>query len=252
MKIVSWNVNSVRARFDHLLAFLDAEKPDVIGLQEIKCEVGDFPTMELLAAGYHTVALGQKSYNGVALLSREAPQQVRDGLDGDPGSSPQARAISARFGGVNVLNIYVPNGNEVSSDKFDYKLRWLQALRDTVDGRYYDDEPLIIMGDFNIAPRDIDVHDVRMWSGSVLCDDRVRQHLTELLDWGLSDAIPENDPPYSWWDYRGGGFERDLGLRIDLALHTSRIQVQSCRVAREWRGLERASDHAPLVVEIST
>ena len=149
MKVVTWNVNSVRARLDHVLAFLAEEQPDVLALQEIKCEVHDLPTMEFRAAGYTSVALGQKSYNGVALLTKEMPSEVRDGLNGDPGRVPEARAISAKVGGISFLNVYVPNGAEVSSDKFAYKLKWLEALTDTIDSRYYENEPLVVLGDFN-------------------------------------------------------------------------------------------------------
>lgn len=250
MKVVTWNVNSVRARLDHVLAFLKEEQPDVLALQEIKCEVHDLPTMEIKAAGYNSIALGQKSYNGVALLTRETPQEVRDGLNSEPGTIPEARAISARVGGVHFLNVYVPNGGELSSPKFDYKLRWLSALTDTIDARYFDDDPLIVLGDFNIAPRDEDVWDTRMWGNSVLCDSRVRNHLKNLLEWGLHDVVPDNQPPYTWWDYRGPGFDQDLGLRIDLTLHTNAINVTSSHVGRKWRGLERASDHAPVIIEI--
>ena len=252
MKVVTWNVNSVRARLDHVLAFLAEEQPDVLALQEIKCEVHDLPTMEFRAAGYTSVALGQKSYNGVALLTKEMPTEVRDGLNGDPGRVPEARAISAKVGGINFLNVYVPNGAEVSSDKFAYKLKWLEALTDTIDSRYYEDEPLVVLGDFNIAPRDEDVWDTRMWAGSVLCDARVRQHLNNLLEWGLRDCIPENESPFTWWDYRGAGFDQDNGLRIDLTLHTDVVDVKSSRVGRKWRSLEKASDHAPVIVEIAS
>lgn len=250
MKIVTWNVNSVRARFDHVLSFLADEQPDVLALQEIKCEVGDLPVMEIRAAGYHVVALGQKSYNGVALVTRQAPEMVRDGLQGDPSREPEARAISARVGGVHFLNVYVPNGGDPQSDKYAHKLRWLDALKETIDSRYYDDDPLVVLGDFNIAPRDADVHDPRGWASSVLCTPAVRSRLQDLLAWGLTDVVPVDDPPYTWWDYRGAGYERDLGLRIDLTLVTSVISVRTSRVGRRWRGLERASDHAPVILEI--
>lgn len=250
MKIVTWNVNSVRARFDHLLAFLNEVQPDVVALQEIKCEVKDLPEMEIRAAGYHLIALGQKSYNGVALLTRSAPTEVRDGLEGDPSREPEARAISAKVDGIHFLNIYVPNGAEVGSPKYAHKLRWLDALLETIDSRYFDDEPLVVLGDFNIAPRDADVHDSRLWAGSVLCTHDVRDRLQHLLDWGLRDVIPQNPTPYTWWDYRGAGFERDLGLRIDLTLVSQPIEVIQSQVARKWRALDRASDHAPVILEI--
>lgn len=258
MKVVTWNVNSVRVRLDDLLFFLQAEKPDVVALQEIKCEIQAFPSLMLKTAGYHSAVFGQPGYNGVALLSRDKPTQIREGLDGDvPGAEPQARAMSASIGGVEFLNLYVPNGGKVGGPRYPYKLTWYELLVETLDARYFDDEPLIVLGDFNVAPEDSDAHDPERWADSVLCHPDVRARYEALMEWGLVDAVRRvNDetPLYTWWDYRSNAYEENAGLRIDHILATLPFaeSTRSARVATDMRETEKPSDHAPLIVEFDT
>lgn len=248
MKIISWNINSVRVRIEQLLELLRQEKPDIVCLQEIKCESGDFPHLDVRSLGYYAVVLGQKGYNGVAILSRDQPALVSDGLETDIGGLREARAISARLGSFDVLNVYVPNGDVVSSDKFDHKLKWLDALFESIDSKWFDDDPLIVCGDFNIAPEDEDTHDPAQWKSSVLCDPRVRKRLKTLEDWGLED-LGRGSHEFTWWDYRSQGFEKNEGLRIDLIMATAALKCTKIRVAKEFRGLEQPSDHAPVIAE---
>ncbi len=254
MKLITWNVNSVRVRLDHLLKVLETESPDVICLQEIKCDADKFPMLEVQAAGYYSAVLGQPGYNGVAILSKEKPEQIRDGLDDQVSDTPQARAISANIGGIDVLNLYIPNGKVITSDKWPYKLRWLDALAETLEARYFDDDPLIICGDFNIAPKDEDVWDPEMWANSVLCHPDARSRYETLVEWGLTDVVrPHIEPPqYTWWDYRYPGLEEGKGLRIDHIMGTVAItpRVQNAYVMEDVRAWEQPSDHAPVVIEL--
>jgi len=248
LKIISWNINSVRVRLPILLELLRNERPDIVCLQEIKCESGEFPHLDVRSLGYYAVVLGQKGYNGVAILSRDQPALVSDGLDGDVDGVTEARAISARLSGFDILNVYVPNGDVVSSDKFQHKLKWLDALYEAIDSKWFDDDPLIVCGDFNVAPEDEDTHDPSLWKNSVLCDPGVRKRLTRVFEWGLEDN-GQADHDFTWWDYRNQGFEKDLGLRIDFILSTSALKCTEYRVAREYRGMEQPSDHAPVIAE---
>ncbi len=257
MKVVTWNVNSIRVRLDDVLAFLDAEQPDVVALQEIKCETHAFPGLMIQAAGYHSAVFGQPAYNGVALLTREKPTQIREGLDGDvPGANPQARAISASISGVEILNLYVPNGGKVGGPRYPYKLAWYDLLVETLETRYFDDEPLIVLGDFNVAPHDSDAHDPERWKDSVLCHPEVRSKYERLNAWGLVDAVRlVNDeiPLFTWWDYRGDAYSQNDGLRIDHVLATMPFaeSTATARVATEYRETEKPSDHAPVIAEFN-
>lgn len=247
MKIITWNVNSVRVRLNHLLELLKNERPDIVCLQEIKCESGEFPHLDVRSLGYYAVVLGQKGYNGVAILSRDQPALVSDGLEGDIGT-PEARAISARLSGFDILNVYVPNGDVVSSDKFPKKVAWLEALFESIDSKWFDDDPLIVCGDFNVAPADEDIHDPAAWANSVLARPEVRKKLQQLEEWGLVDVGRGKDS-FTWWDYRNQGFEKNEGLRIDLILATPRLKCTNYRVATEYRAMEQPSDHAPVIAE---
>jgi len=249
MKLATWNVNSVRARLERLLGWLGREQADVVCLQELKVTDEEFPRLELEAAGWHAAVHGQKTYNGVAILSREPAQDVRTGFgDGDP----EARLISARVGGVRVLSVYVPNGKIVGSDKWTYKLAWLDRLRAHLGATYDAGEPLAVCGDFNVAPEDRDVARVEEWRDSVLCHEEARAKLRALVAWGLVDTIRlhhAGDGPYSWWDYRMLGFPKNNGLRIDHILAT-RPLADRCReayVVRDERKGKLPSDHAPVV-----
>ncbi len=250
MKIASWNVNSLRVRLPQVLEWLARAEPDVLGLQETKLVDDAFPVADLEAAGYQVVFSGQPTYNGVALLARgTAPADVVTELEGFP--DQQRRVLAATIGDLRVINLYVPNGQAVGSDKYEYKLRWLTALRDHLEAELRQHARLAVIGDFNIAPEDRDVHDPEAWAGKVLCSRPERDALAGILDLGLEDTFRLFDQPeavFSWWDYRAAGFRRNRGLRIDLVL-ASRELAKGCTasgVDREPRTWERPSDHAPV------
>jgi len=252
MKVASWNVNSLRVRLDHVLEWLDAEQPDVLGLQEIKMPTDAFPCDAFKEIGYHWAVDGQKTYNGVALLSRTASIDVQKAIPNF--TDEQKRAIAATYDGARVINLYVPNGQSVGSDKYAYKLSWLAALETWLKSELELHEKVVVMGDFNIAPDDRDVHDPEEWQGKILCSDAERAALQNLLDLGLQDSFRLFDQPeksFSWWDYRAAGFRRNRGLRIDLLLVSAAV-AGSCmrsRIDKEPRALERPSDHAPVWIE---
>jgi exodeoxyribonuclease-3 len=252
MKIASWNVNSIRVRLQHVLDWLQAEQPDVLGLQELKVPDDAFPAAAFQEAGYQCVVNGQKTYNGVALLSKQAPQERLADMPGFVDA--QKRAIAATFDGCRVINLYVPNGESVGSEKYSYKLGWLEALHKWLSAELAAHDKLVVMGDFNIAPEDRDVHDPDAWRGKILCSDAERAALGHLLELGLQDSFRLFDQPeklYSWWDYRSGGFRRNHGLRIDLLLVSKGLAplCQQSRIDREPRALERPSDHAPVWIK---
>jgi len=259
MKIATWNVNSIRTRRDRLLAWLDLHSPDVLCLQELK--VTDeafadelFPSGRLARAGYHAVTHGQKTYNGVAILARTPPQNVTRGLD-DGVKDDQARLIAADISGVRIVCVYVPNGQQVTSDKWTYKLDWLARLRHWLARSAVPDDKLVLCGDFNIAPRDCDVAHPDKWTDSVLCHPDVRAALAELQRWGLVDVFAERHPQgaiYSWWDYRRLAFPRNDGLRLDLLLATGPLaakctDIQIDRQQRKGTKDDTPSDHAPII-----
>ena len=249
MKIASWNVNSIRVRLPHVVDWLESQRPDMLGLQELKMPSATFPESDFEASGYRSVAYGQKTYNGVALLSREPPEDVSYGLPNF--QDDQRRAIAATYGDIRVVNLYVPNGQSVDSDKYQYKLAWLDALRDYLAEELKRFPSLAVMGDFNIAPEDRDVHDPDEWRGKVLCSDKERERLQALFSGGLEDTFRLFDQPegaFSWWDYRAAGFRRKRGLRIDLILVSTTLaeRCTASRVDVEPRKLERPSDHAPV------
>lgn len=253
MKIATWNVNSLRVRLPQLLDWLAAARPDVAALQETKVSDDLFPRAEIEAAGYHTLFSGQKGYNGVALLSRVP---AADPLTDLPGlADPQRRVLAATVGGVRVVDLYVPNGQEVGSDKYAYKLEWLARLRDHLVAELARHPRLAVVGDFNIAPEDRDVHDPAAWAGRVICSEPERAAFRRLLALGLVDAFRLFEQParsFSWWDYRQQGFRRNLGLRIDHLLLSPALAAActGCTVDKGPRGLERPSDHAPVVAQL--
>lgn len=252
MKIATWNVNSLRVRLPQVLDWLERESPDVLALQETKTEDAKFPLEELTAAGYQTVFSGQKTYNGVAVLSRApAVDTVTDlpGLD-----DPQRRILAVTIDGWRIVDLYVPNGSEVGSDKYAYKLDWLERVRDWLRGERERFPRLVVLGDFNIAPEDRDVHDPEAWREKVLCSTPEREAFQGWLALGLVDVFRRFEQPersFTWWDYRMNGFRRNLGLRIDhiLASPTLAESCRSCRVDTVPRKLERPSDHAPVMAE---
>ena len=254
MKIASWNVNSLKVRLPQVLQWLESEKPDIIGLQETKLTDELFPRDEIEAAGYRVLFSGQKTYNGVALLSRE---EATDPITDLPGlDDPQRRVLGATVNGVRFLNLYVPNGQEVGSDKYAYKLDWIEKLQAHVRAQLEIHENVLIVGDFNIAPEDRDVYDPAGWADSVLFSPPEREAFRRLLDAGLADAFrlfEQEEKIWSWWDYRMGAFRRDMGLRIDHILVSSALakSCTACRIDRAPRTWERPSDHAPVVAEFS-
>lgn len=252
MKVASWNVNSIRVRQQQVLDWLEAEQPDVLGLQEIKMPTDAFPADAFAEVGYHSEADGQKTYNGVALLSRAAPEAVHRLMPDF--ADEQRRVIAGTYQGTRIINLYVPNGQSVGSEKYNYKLGWLTALHAWIERELAGHDRVIVMGDFNIAPDDRDVHDPEEWAGKILCSDAERAALQGLLKLGLSDSFRLFEQPadsFSWWDYRAAGFRRNRGLRIDLLLISPAV-ARTCsasRIDKEPRGLERPSDHAPVIVE---
>jgi exodeoxyribonuclease III len=250
MQIVTWNVNSLRVRLPQLLEWLAASAPDVVALQETKLSDDAFPAEELRAAGYHCLYSGQKTYNGVATLARTA---LHEPLRDIPGyDDPQRRVLAASVAGVRVINLYVPNGQSVDSDKYHYKLGWLRALRSWLRQELAAHAQLVVLGDFNIAPEDRDVHDPAAWIGSVHVSPEERAALQATLELGLVDVFRQFEQPpqsFSWWDYRAGSFRRNHGLRIDLLLASAPLAARctACDIDREPRRAERASDHTPVI-----
>lgn len=250
MRIATWNVNSLRVRLPHLAQWLAASPVDAIGLQELKLPDELFPRAEIESLGLHAAHYGQKTYNGVAILARGMLADVTTGMPGY--DDPQRRVIAATIGGVRLVNVYVPNGQEVGSEKYAYKLTWLEQLRTWLAGELARHRELAIVGDFNIAPEDRDVHDPAKWEGSVLVSEPERKALAAITDLGLVDLFRRFEQPpgiYSWWDYRMGAFRRNHGLRIDLVLASAALaaRCKACVVDRSPRAWERPSDHAPVV-----
>ena len=255
MKIASWNVNSLNVRLPHLLDWLGTFAPDVVGIQETKLEDHKFPDTALAEAGYRSVFAGQKTYNGVAIVSRLPIEDVQVGIPGF--EDEQKRVIAATVGGVRIINLYVVNGQDVGTDKYAYKLRWLEAVQGWIAIELQAHPKLVVLGDFNIAPDDRDVHDPAVWNDDhILTSTAERDALKRLCALGLHDAFRlhhEAGGIFSWWDYRMAGFRRDLGLRIDLTLVSDALResAQASGIDREPRTWERPSDHAPAWVELA-
>lgn len=252
MKIATWNVNSMNVRQPHVVEWLQVHGPDVLVLQELKQITEKFPLDELEAIGYQSVASGQKTYNGVAVISKTpASDPVTDFPDFD---DPQRRILATTVSDVRIVNLYIPNGSEVGSEKYAYKLSWLAALHNFLEAELRRHKNLVVLGDFNIAPADADVHDPEKWGEAILCSPPERKALADLLDLGLTDVFRKFDQPdktFSWWDYRAAGFRRNAGLRIDLILGSAAMaeQCTACYVDKEPRAWERPSDHAPVIAE---
>ncbi|GHH53802.1 exodeoxyribonuclease III [[Pseudomonas] boreopolis] len=254
MRIASWNVNSLNVRLPHLERWLADFAPDVVGIQETKLEDHKFPDSELAALGYRSVFAGQKTYNGVAILAREPVQDVQVGIPGF--EDEQKRAIAATVGDVRIVNLYVVNGQDVDTEKYAYKLRWLDAVRGWLGEELQRHPKLVVLGDFNIAPDARDVHDPAIWNDNhILTSTAERGALNKLLALGLHDGFRlHNDQAgvFSWWDYRAAGFRRDLGLRIDLTLVSDALRARAIAsgIDREPRTWDRPSDHAPAWVQL--
>lgn len=251
--IATWNVNSLRVRLPQLRDWLlgaGSAAPDVLALQETKLTDADFPAADIDALGYHVAYAGQRTYNGVAVLSRDPLEVIATEIPGF--ADPQRRVLAVRTRGLMVINLYVPNGQAVDSDKYRYKLDWLRALQAWLATFAQASTPLIVLGDFNIAPEDRDVHDPAAWLGKVLVSDPERHALKSLSALGLIDVFRRFEQPegsFSWWDYRAAGFRRNLGLRIDLILASEPLAsgcLQSW-IDKEPRRAERPSDHTPVL-----
>ncbi len=242
----------MNVRRPHVIEWLQAHQPDVLVLQEIKQLTEKFPLDELQSIGYHAIASGQKTYNGVAVISKTpASDPVTDFPDLE---DPQRRILASTVGDVRVIDLYIPNGSEVGSDKYEYKLGWLASLQRFLEAEMKAREKLIVLGDFNIAPADEDVHNPEKWGEAILCSPPERKALRDVLALGLTDVFREFEHPpktFSWWDYRAAGFRRNAGLRIDLILTSEAMtrRCTACYVDKEPRGWERPSDHAPVVAE---
>jgi exodeoxyribonuclease-3 len=253
MKIATWNVNSVLARLPVVTRWLEATRPDVLCLQETKCTDDKFPVDAFAELGYKSETFGQRTYNGVAILSRSLCTEVQRGFHDDD-ESAHARLLAATVEGVRIVNVYIPNGAFVGSDKYRFKLEWMQRLRAFFDEHYSQNAPVLLCGDFNVAPEERDVHDPEQWQGRILFSKRERAALAKIGDWGFEDAFRlhiEESGHFSWWDYRAGSFRRNAGLRIDhiwvsppLAAHCSASWID-----QEPRGWERPSDHTPVIAE---
>lgn len=251
-KIATWNVNSLKVRLSQVLHWLETEKPDVLAIQETKTTDENFPEEAIREAGYHVSFIGQKTYNGVTTICKSPIETIATALpDFD---DVQKRVLAVKTQGVSVLNLYVPNGSEVGSDKYRYKLEWFSKLHPFIEQLQSNNDRVIILGDFNIAPKDEDVHDPSAWEGSVLVSQPERDELNKLIAQGFSDCFRLFDQPeksFSWWDYRAAGFRRDRGLRIDHILASDSLsqRCRSCYIDKEPRKLERPSDHTPVVAE---
>lgn len=251
MKIVSWNINSLRKRQDRFFAWLEAEKPDIVCLQETKCPDELFPTLALQAAGYQSAGHGEKSYNGVAILTRTELRDVRPSLC-DEVVDPQARVIAATISDVRVFSIYAPNGQTIGSPAYEYKLRWYRRLRDCIANERFSD--VIVCGDFNVAPEDIDVYDSDLWRGAIMASDSERVAFRELFKIGLRDTLRiyhKEGEFFSWWDYQMRAFEKNRGLRIDAVLASEKLAAKctASGIDREMRKGKEPSDHAPVWAE---
>ncbi len=249
-KIATWNVNSLRVRLTHVTDWLKSEQPDVLALQETKIVDEEFPAEIFQEIGYNVAYSGQKTYNGVAVISKEAARDIITQFPSYP--DPQRRVLHTLFSNLAVLNLYVPNGSEIGSEKYSYKLEWLTQLESFVDTCLEGNQNLIVLGDFNIAPADEDVHDPDEWQDKVLVSAAERSHFFRLIDKGLVDCyrlFDREGKEFSWWDYRAASFRRNRGLRIDhiLASHDLAQLCRSCHIDKNPRKLEKPSDHTPVV-----
>jgi len=250
MKIATWNINSLRVRLPHILDWMEKNNPDVLALQELKMENKDFPVEVFKKLNYHVSFSGQKTYNGVGIISRA---EITD--PEVPDHDEQRRILAATIQGIRVVNVYIPNGESVESSKYQYKLNWLAHLKNYLSESLKKYPKLILLGDFNIAPDDADVYEPDLWRESVLCTAKMREEFKSFEGLGLHDSFrlfPQEPKSYSWWDYRTAAFARNHGLRIDhiLASEALKSLCEQCAIDRVPRGWERPSDHAPVVLTL--
>ncbi len=250
MKIATWNVNSIKARLPNVLDWLKSAEPDVVLLQEIKTVDDGFPRLEIEALGYECAVHGQKSYNGVAILSKRGLEEVSARLPGDDGDE-QARYLEATVAGMRVATIYLPNGNPADSEKYPYKLAWMARLRERAAALLAGEMPVVLGGDYNVIPTDEDVHDAAAWAGDALIKPQTRAAFREILWLGYTDAFRAKDPTphkYSFWDYQGGAWQKDHGIRIDHLLLSPQAadRLEAAGIDTGPRGKQKASDHTPV------
>lgn len=251
MKIASWNVNSVRTRLPNVLAWLETAQPDVVLLQELKCQNDQFPTDEFKKLGYHAAVFGQKSWNGVAILSKHPIENVKNGLPGDD-ADEQSRYIEATVAGIRIASIYLPNGNPVDSEKFPYKLKWFDRLIAHAKSLLAQEVPVVLAGDYNVIPEPRDCHDPKAWEGDALFLPDSRRKLRTLLHLGYTDALRvfnDKDHQFTFWDYQAGCWQRNAGIRIDHILCSPQAadRLQACIIDAAPRGEDKASDHTPIM-----
>ena len=255
MRIATWNVNSVRARLPNVMEWLGTVKPDILLMQEIKCETPAFPLMEFKAAGYEVQVLGQKSYNGVAIASLHKIENVQEGLAGGT-EDAQSRYLEATIQGVRVATIYLPNGNPVGTEKYPYKLEWMKRLKQRAAELLRDEKYVVLGGDYNVMPEAIDVYNPKEWEQDALYLPQTRAAFREIVSLGYTEAfraLHPNERAYTFWDYQAGSWQQDKGLRIDHFLLSPEAadRLVSCGIDRAPRGQEKASDHTPVIVEIA-
>ena len=255
MLIATWNVNSILARMPLVLRWLDDVKPDVVCMQETKCTDDKFPTLIFQERGYRCQLFGQQSYNGVAILTRSECETTHRGYPGDD-ETAQSRLITSTVNDIQIVNVYIPNGQAVGSEKYEMKLAWMRRLREFFDQNYDPSAPVLLCGDFNVAPEERDVHDVRLWQGRIMFSEQERATLQSIKDWGFTDAFRlhnEGVGDFTWWDYRAGAFRRNQGLRIDHVWITELLVSRSVRtwIDLEPRTWEKPSDHAPVLAEFT-
>ena len=254
MKIATWNVNSAKARLPLITDWLRAASPDVVLFQEIKCETAAFPRGAFEELGYHVTPVGQKAYNGVAFLSKAPHEVVLDRLPGEP-EDEQARYVEATVGGVRIASLYLPNGNPLGTEKFAYKLRWMDRLTARARDLLRQEVPFVLGGDYNVIPEPRDVFDPRAFANDALFQPETRAKFRALINLGLTEAyraLHDDDHAYTFWDYQAGSWPRDLGLRIDHFLLSPQAadRLEACTIDRRPRGAEKASDHTPVVLEL--
>lgn len=253
MRIATWNVNSILVRLPHVIRWIDLVQPDVLCLQETKCTDDKFPSEAFLERGFNCISFGQQSYNGVAILSRSGCGLITRGFPGDDEGS-HARLLATTIQGIDIINVYVPNGQIVGSEKYAFKLEWMKRLRLFFDEYYSNSTPVLLCGDFNVAPDERDVHEPRLWQGRILFSEPERSALQVVKNWGFVDAFRLHQQAaghYSWWDYRAGAFRRNHGLRIDHIWISENLTARNTNtwIDMEPRTWERPSDHAPVVAE---
>ncbi len=258
MQIATWNINGVKARMETLLAWLKEAEPDVVCLQEIKSQDDQFPALEIEAAGYHVETHGQKGFNGVAVLSKSKPDEVVRGLPGDP-TDEQARYMEAVFsidgGAVRIASLYLPNGNPIGTDKFKYKLAWMERLHRHAESRLRLEEPLVLAGDYNVIPEPRDARHPELWTGDALYQPESRDAFARLVNLGFTDAVRAvtDDAVYTFWDYQAGAWQKNNGIRIDHALLSPEAArcLGGVRIDKHVRAWEKPSDHVPVVVTLN-